>query len=265
MPTLRPRSRAAQPSGARAGKPRRRASANARTAGGTRAVKGLDLIKQHLDLRRVSRLRGKPQTYVFGIRLTQVRRNGATAEHAHCTDRIDTYQKAWGAPSHAVADDLGRQCGTGRRVNARVGNLGLAENAAIDAHRGLERLRRRLTACADHAHAVFSDFADLHTGDIEHDIGRKIGGRIVNLIEQLLDDGQAVNHAARSRWLGNDDVAVGFNFRYRVPDLRKTGNVLVSGIGKISARHLRAAFEQVPGERASREAIPVFGMPAERM
>ena len=66
-------------------------------------------------------------------------------------------------------------------------------------------------------------------------------------------------------WLGYDNVAVGSDFRYRVPDLRKTGNVLVSGIGKISARHLRTAFEQVSGERPGCEAIPVVGTPAERM
>ena len=62
-------------------------------------------------------------------------------------------------------------------------------------------------------------------------------------------------HAAGAGSLGDDDVAVGGDLRDREADVRKTRNVLVAGIGEISARHLRAAFEQVPAQRPVREAI----------
>ena len=87
----------------------------------------------------------------------------------------------------------------------------------------------------------------------------------MDLVEQLFDDGQAINHTAGAGWLGDDNVAVGIDFRYRIPDLRKTGNVLVSGIGEISAGDLRTAFEQMSGKRSGCEPTPVVRMPLERM
>ncbi len=156
----------------------------------------------------------------------QIGRNRAIAEHAHCADRIDTYEKAWGTPPHTLANNFGRQSGAGRSIDAGVGNFGLAEDAAVDADRGLEHFRRRLAAGARHAHTILADRDHIDAGEIEHDIGRKIGRRIVNLVEQLFDNCQPVDHAAGAGRLGDDDVTIGLDLRDRVSDSARPGTSL---------------------------------------
>ena len=51
----------------------------------------------------------------------------------------------------------------------------------------------------------------------------------------------------------------------RVSDLGKAGHVLVARVGKISAGDLRAAFEQMAGERAGGEPVPVVRRPPEHV
>ena len=92
-----------------------------------------------------------------------------------------------GALSHPRGNDFGGQTGAARRIWAGIGNLGLAEHAAIDANGGLERCWRRLAARAGDPHAVPADLFDLDIGQIEHNVGREIGCRIVDFVEQLLD------------------------------------------------------------------------------
>ncbi len=111
--------------------------------------------------------------------------------------------KSGRARLHALGDDLGGKPRARGGIRAGIGNLGFAEHAGIDADGGLERLRRRLAARAGHAHAIRADLLDLDIGDIEHDIRREIGGRIVDLVEHLLDHGLAVDAAAGAGGLGD--------------------------------------------------------------
>ena len=94
-------------------------------------------------------------------------------------------------------------------------------------------------------------------GDVEHDVGREIGGGIVNFVEQLLDHGEAVDAPAGAGGLGDDDAAVGVDLGDRIAEIGHARHGLERRIGEIAAGDLAAAFEQMAGERAGREAIPI--------
>ena len=87
----------------------------------------------------------------------------------------------------------------------------------------------------------------------------------MDLIEQLLNDRQAIHDAAGAGWLGDDDLAVLVDLGDGIADIREIGHVLVAGIGEIPSGDLRAAFEQMPGKSPGGEPIPAVGAPPEGM
>ena len=171
---------------------------------------------------------------------------------------------------------------------AQVGEAGLAEQAA---HTGEDGLRDAFTfaRCVDaaddegggdavaiepggaafvggggrhaartgHAHAVRTDLLERHLREIADHVRQQVGARIADLVEQLLADRVRRDETARSFRLGDDEAAVGLALDDREP------HVLVARhrrpVGEVAAGALRAALDDVAGERALREPIVVVG------
>ena len=87
----------------------------------------------------------------------------------------------------------------------------------------------------------------------------------MHLVEQLLLAGLRRHRAAGARNLGDDEAAILADFADRKTEPRQIGHVLVAGIGKIAAGDLAGAFQQMPGDGALPEQIPVIHRPAEGM
>ena len=85
----------------------------------------------------------------------------------------------------------------------------------------------------------------------------------MNFVKDLLLDGAQIDHATRAFGLGDRERAVRLDLGNRKPDIGKFGDVLEAGIGKISAGHLAAAFEEMAGERSGRQPVPVGPLPSE--
>ena len=86
----------------------------------------------------------------------------------------------------------------------------------------------------------------------------------MNFVQQLLDDGEAIDPPASAGGLGDDHAAVGVDLGDRIAQIGHARHVLERRIGEITASDLTAAFEQMAGERAGRQTIPVIQLPAER-
>ena len=83
------------------------------------------------------------------------------------------------------------------------------------------------------------------------------------LVEDLLGDAAPVHQPAWRLRLGDGDRAVRRPLGDREADRLGRGHVLDTGVAEIPACHLRAAFQQVPGERAGGKRVEVVLAPAE--
>ena len=120
-----------------------------------------------------------------------------------------------------------------------------------------------MAAHAAQLHAVGAELLHRGLGDVGHHVGRQVGRRVVYLVQQLFLDGVLVDAPAGAGRLGDDAVAIGIDLGDRVTEVRQAGDVLVAGVGVVATRDLRAAFEQVPGHRGTRQPVPVVVRPAE--
>ena len=163
------------------------------------------------------------------------------------------------------ADDLQRQSSARERAGAGIGDLPLADIAVDIADRDFQRIGAFRTAPAADAHAIGCDFLDPHLREIRNHVGLEISGGIVHLVEQLLLAGLRRHRAAGAFDLGDDETAVFTDLADGKAEPREIGNILVAGIGKIAAGDLAGAFQQMPGDGALPEQIPVVHRPAEGM
>ncbi len=85
----------------------------------------------------------------------------------------------------------------------------------------------------------------------------------MDFVQQLLGAGGAGHVAARTGHLGDLDAAVLADHGEREAQPRQAWYVLDAGVGEVAAAHLAGAFEQVPGQRALAQALPVVHRPAE--
>ncbi len=76
----------------------------------------------------------------------------------------------------------------------------------------LEAGRPRMAAHAGQGHAVGPGQADLRGADVGHHVGCQVGGRVVDLVQQLLLDAGQADHAAGARRLADDAVALAVDF-----------------------------------------------------
>ena len=87
----------------------------------------------------------------------------------------------------------------------------------------------------------------------------------MDLVEQLLLAGLRRHRAARARHLGDDQRAVLADFADGKAEPGEIGDVFISGVGEIAAGDLAGAFEQMAGDGALPQQIPVVHGPAEGM
>ena len=115
----------------------------------------------------------------------------------------------------------------------------------------------RQAAGAGHAHAVGSDLLELHLREIADHVRQQIGAWIADLVEQLLTDRVRRDETARAVGLRHDEAAVGLALDDREPHVLIARHRLP--VGEVAAGALRAALDDVAGERALREPIVVVG------
>ena len=87
----------------------------------------------------------------------------------------------------------------------------------------------------------------------------------MHLVEDLLDHREAIDATAGAGGLADHHAAVGGNLGDRIADVGHTRHGLERRIGKIAAGDLGAAFQEMAGERAGGELVPIAGLPAERV
>ena len=109
------------------------------------------------------------------------------------------------------------------------------------------------------------DLLDLYLREIRDHVGLDISRGIVHLVEQLLLAGLRRHRAAGTRDLGDDEAAVLADFADGKAEPRQIRNILVAGIGEVAAGDLAGAFQQMPGDGALPQQIPVIHRPAEGM
>ena len=124
--------------------------------------------------------------------------------------------------------------------------------------------RRHAARRAGHLHAVLAVLDHPHAGEIADDVGKNVGGRIADLVEHLLADGQRRHRAAGFLGLGDDEGTVCETFCDRPADIVPAG-FHVFPVREIAARDLRAAFQQMAAQRALRQPVVVGRLPSEFM
>src|SRR5262249_57751596 len=90
--------------------------------------------------------------------------------------------------------------------------------------------------------------------------GRRVGGRVAVLEEELPDAGRARPAPAGAGMLRHDEATVRLDLGDRIPDVEGRD---LSPVGEVPARRLRAALEDVSGDGAGGAAIPVVPGPAQ--
>ena len=86
--------------------------------------------------------------------------------------------------------------------------------------------------------------------------------RVAEFVEKLFFNDVGVNASTGARVFGDSERAVGFHFDDGVADGGHVGNRLPVYLA-VASGALRAAFDDVAGDRSRREFVPVVGLPAE--
>ena len=104
----------------------------------------------------------------------------------------------------------------------------------------------------------------MYLREIADHIRQDVGGGVADLIQHLLADRAAVDRAAGPGRLGDDAAPIHPDLGNGVADVdQAVGDV--APIGKITARHLRPAFDQMPRQRPTGQRIEIVRAPAERV
>ena len=124
----------------------------------------------------------------------------------------------------AFLEDALGELRAAQRARAGIEEHVLADEAFGAADRHLERRRARLAADVRHPHPVGADLLEPRRGEVDHDVGRDVVGRVVHLVEQLLLDRLQVDGAAGAGDLGDAR-------RCRRPPPRRSGKPRFHGSG----------------------------------
>ena len=103
----------------------------------------------------------------------------------------------------------------------------------------------------------------LDRGEVDHHVRCQVVGRVVHLVQHLFFDGLQIDRAAGTGHFGDDGGAVGFDLGDRKAEVPRLRHVFETGVGKIPAGDLRAAFQQMAYAHALTEFGRVHGVPAE--
>ena len=94
------------------------------------------------------------------------------------------------------------------------------------------------------------------------DVGRDVRVRVAHLVDELLRHRRHRDPAAGVGMLVDHERSVVVAFDDRIADVGEIGNRLPV-VEAVAARALRAALDDVAGDDAGGEAVPVVGLPAE--
>ena len=153
-----------------------------------------------------------------------------------------------------------------RRVNAGDEQCGLGAPAIHVGRRDLVAIRRRPAARPLHQHALRAGITLLghqYPCEVAHHIRQHIGGRVANLIQHLLCNHRRAHQAAGAGRLGHHERAISMTFNDGIAVVGPIGHALP--IGKQTASGLRAAFDDVAGQRALGQPVVVIEAPIELM
>src|ERR671912_1780029 len=87
----------------------------------------------------------------------------------------------------------------------------------------------------------------------------------MDLVKDLLLAGGRRDLPSRTWNLGDDNGPILADLANGKAQASQPRNVLVAGIGEVSARHLPGTFEKMPDQRGLAEPMPVVRGPAELM
>ncbi len=90
-----------------------------------------------------------------------------------------------------------------------------------------------------------------HLTEISRHIGRKVSGRIMHFVQQLLGAGSGIDAPAGTGHLADHRMAHGIDFGQREAEAVEFGHFLHPGVGEVAAADLPCAFEQVPDQGAA--------------
>ena len=125
----------------------------------------------------------------------------------------------------------------------------------LHADQHLQRVRRGMAVHAGQAHLVWPLLLKRYLRQVQHHVGRDVAGRVVHLVQQLLGDRVAVDAPPATWRLGDADRKVTCHLGNREANPVQARHVLYARVGKVSARRLSAAFEQVPGHDAAGQFV----------
>src|ERR1700679_1286778 len=112
---------------------------------------------------------------------------------------------------------------------------------------------------------VLVDLLDRHLREIRGHIRLEISGGIMHLVEQLLLAGLRGDGAAGAFDLGDDEAAILADFADRKAEPGEIFHVLEVRIGEVAAGDLAGTFQQMTGNDALAEQIPVIHYPAKEI
>ena len=165
------------------------------------------------------------------------------------------------------ANALQNQFAAAARLRHRIApdnrqRSGRSEAVAI---RGADfvRLRPRLARCAAHSHAIVAEIFDRQRKERNRDVGAEIVVRVADFVDELFLYRHRRDAAARAARLGDDAASVFGDFDDRKSDVRGVGHV--EPVGADAAGDLRAAFDQMAGDRRAGQSIEFIVAPAEVM
>src|SRR5262252_6904669 len=157
----------------------------------------------------------------------------------------------------------------------RVGGPGLSVSVGpgVDqSSRGLESVGEtdrdlvliggRATFYAGNADAVFAGLLQPDRSEIGDAVRRDVIFRIAHLVHQLLSNAGYCDSPAGSRVFCDHEGSVLAGLDNRVADVPEIGDRLPIDLA-IAARRLRAAFDDVTGDRPGGDLVPVVESPAE--
>src|SRR5580765_3758766 len=121
-----------------------------------------------------------------------------------------------------------------------------------------------MTRNAKNLDAVFTRIGELYRCKIGDDIRRDVFVGIAHFIKELFFYGLNIDTPAGAVVLCDDEFTIGRRLDYRETDIRHIRDRLPIVLAVAAAR-LGTTFDNVPGDRPSRDLVPVVKSPAEFM
>ena len=133
--------------------------------------------------------------------------------------------------------------------------------AVVPGCTGLERGGGRMAGGTGNAHPVSAFPLDRHCREIARHVGHEVGLRIADFVKHLLGHRAHADQPAAARRLGDHATAIAMTLGNRRADRGPAFDL--APVGEGAAGDLRAAFDQVPRQRAPRQLRKIVRSPAE--